>query len=150
MKTKEFLEVVTDLVRMQLPPELQEFQVTHRMSTLLKLYYQQPAVHYEVWVQKRKGEIEVGLHFEGDADSNSRNLAVLAQQADAIESALGDNVEIASWDRGWTRAHETVPLVPLNDDFVVELSLKVSGMIRTLEPLLRRKGVGGSASPTTS
>ena len=101
MKTGEFLEALLELARQQLPPELSGFQVTGPTMSLAKLHYGRPTVHYEVWIQKRRGEAELGLHFEGDAESNLRHLE------------------------------------PLNDDFLVELSFKLSAMIRTLEPLLR-------------
>ena len=136
MKTGEFLEGLLELVRQQLPPELSGFQVTGPAMSLAKLHYGRPAVHYEVWIQKRRGEVELGLHFEGDAESNRRHLELLSRRRDAIRSALGPGVDAESWDKGWTRVHETVPLEPLSDDFLVELSFKLSAMIRTLEPML--------------
>ena len=137
MKTGEFLEALSDLVRQQLSPELRDFQVTASPMSLVKLHYGRPTVHYEVWVQKRRGEVEMGLHFEGNAESNRRHLELLSEQRDAIRSALGPGVSAEPWDRGWTRVHETVPLEPLNDDFLIELSFKLSAMIRTLEPMVR-------------
>ena len=40
-------------------------------------------------------------------------------------------------DRGWTRAHETLELDPLDYDFLVEISFRLSAMIETFEPILR-------------
>ena len=137
MKTGEFLEALPDLVRQQLSPELRGFQVAASPMSLVKLHYGRPTIHYEVWIQKRKGEVEMGLHFEGDAERNRRHLELLSEQRDAIRSALGSGVDAEPWDRGWTRVHETVPLEPLNDDFLIELSFKLSAMIRTLEPMVR-------------
>ena len=136
MKTKEFLELLPDLVREQLPEELSDFQIAQRMSSLLKLYYDRPATHYEVWIQRRKGEVELGLHFEGDPDSNLEQLELLSRRGDEIRQVLGADLEIAQWDRGWTRAHETLILEPLDEDFLVEVSFKLSAMIRALEPIL--------------
>ena len=137
MKTKEFLELLPDLVREQLPEELTDFQIAHRMSSLLKLYYDRPAIHYEVHIQRMKKEVELGLHFEGQPDSNLEQLELLSRREDEIRQALGADVEIAQWDRGWTRAHETLILEPLDGDFLVEVSFKLSAMIRALEPILR-------------
>ena len=137
MKSREFLEILPEMVRQQLPPEFGDFQVISTMSTLMKIHYGVPTVHYEVWIQRRKKQVEVGLHFEGDRESNSTHLEMLRQRATDIRSALGDAVELEEWDKGWTRAHQTVPLEPLNDDFLVEVSFTLSGMIRTLEPILR-------------
>ena len=141
MKTKEFLESLSDLVRQQLPPELGDIQVHPRVTSLTKLYFERASVHYEVWIQKRRGMLELGLHFEGDPESNFRHLELLMGYWDEIRSSLGESVELQQWDRGWCRAHETVPLQPLSDDFLVEVSMKLSNMVRTLEPLLRASSV---------
>ena len=137
MKTKEFLGTLSDLGRQQLPPELSDFQVHPRVTSLTKLYYGMASIHYEVWIQKGRGIVELGLHFEGDPESNFRHLELLMGRWDEIRCSLGENVELQQWDKGWCRAHETVPLQPLSDDFLVEVSLKLSNMVRTLEPLLR-------------
>ena len=136
MKPREFLELLPDLVRQQLPPELEDFEVTGPTGSLVKLHYQRPTVHYEVWLRRRQKQVELGLHFEGDRDSNHRCLELLNQRSEDIRASLGPGVEVAPWDKGWTRVHETLPWEPLGDDFLVEVSLKLSGMIRTLEPLL--------------
>ena len=137
MKTKEFLETLPDLARQQLPPELRGFQVHPRVTTLMKLYYGHSSVHYEVWIQRRRGIVELGLHFEGDPESNFRHLELLRGFSEKIRSSLGDGAEVEQWGRGWTRVHQTLPLEPLSDDFMIEVSFELSGMIRTLEPLLR-------------
>ena len=137
MKTREFLENLPDLLRQQLPEELRDFQITGPMASLIKLHYGQPTVHYEVWVRKRMKQVELGLHFEGDRESNAENLDLLTRRREEIRSALGSEVEIGPWDKGWTRAHETLALEPMNLDFLVEVSFRLSGMMRTLEPILR-------------
>ena len=137
MKSREFLEILPEMVRQQLPRELSDFQVIGTMSTLMKLHYGVPTVHYEVWIRRRNKEVEVGLHFEGDRDTNSRHLEMLRQRSTDIRSALGDVVELEEWDKGWTRAHQAMPLEPLNDDFLVEVSFTLSGMMGTLEPIVR-------------
>ena len=137
MKTREFLDLLPDLVRQQLPPELSDFQVTRRRTSLTKLYFDQLAVHYEVHVQRTKQEVELGLHFESDPDSNFQYLELMSQRIKDIKKSLGPDVEVEEWVRGWSRVHETVPLEPLDDDFLVEISIKLSSMMRTLEPILR-------------
>lgn len=140
MKSREFLDILPEMVRQQLPPELGDFQVTRTMSTLIKLHYDVPSVHYEVWIQRRRKEVEVGLHFEGDREGNARHLERLRQRSKDIRSALGGEVALEEWDKGWTRAHQTVGLEPLNDDFLIEVSFVLSGMMRTFEPLVRTIG----------
>ena len=140
MRTKEFLELLPDLVRQQLPPELSDFQVAHRVTSLTKLYFDHLAVHYEVHIQRTKKEVELGLHFESDPDSNFEYLELMNQRTKDIKKSLGDDVEVAEWVRGWTRVHETLELDPLDDDFLVEVSFRLSAMIQTLEPILRGEG----------
>ena len=48
MKSREFLELLPDLVRQQLPPGLEGFQVIGPTGSLVKLHYHRPTVHYEV------------------------------------------------------------------------------------------------------
>ena len=141
MKTKEFLETLPELVRQQLPPELSDFQVHPRVYSLTKFHYGRASVHYETAIQKRQSTVEVALHFEGDPETNFRYLEFLESQSKKIRSSLGDKVEIEEWVRGWTRAYELIPLEPLTDDFLVEVSFKLSGMIRALEPILRSSPV---------
>ena len=89
MKTKEFLEALPDLVRQQLPSELGEFKVHPRVTSLTKFYYERSSIHYEVWVQKRRGIIELGLHFEGAPETNCRYLELLQSRSEQIEETLG-------------------------------------------------------------
>ncbi len=137
MKTKEFLETLPDLLRQQLPPELAGFQVHPRVTSLTKFYYGTASTHYEAWIQKRKGIIELGLHFEGEPESNFRHLELLQSRSPEIHESLGVGVELEEWVRGWTRAYESIPLEELTDDFLVEVSFKMWAMMQTLEPLLR-------------
>ena len=137
MKTKEFLETLPDLLRQQLPPELSGFQVHPRVTSLTKFYYDRATTHYEVSIHKRSAVLELGLHFEGEPESNFRHLELLQSLSPQIHESLGDDFEIEEWVRGWTRGYESIPLEPLTDDFLVEVSFKMSAMIQSLEPLLR-------------
>ena len=137
MKTKEFLELLPDLLRQQLPPEFADFQISHWGASLAKMYYDRLAVHYEVHIQKKKKEVELGLHFESDPDTNFQYLELMSQRSNDIKESLGADIEVEEWVRGWTRVHTTVQLDPLDDDFLVELSFRLSAMIQTLEPILR-------------
>ena len=136
MRRKEFLELLPDLIRQQLPKDLADVQVAHRITSLTKFYYNQPSFHYEVWIQKRRKEIELGLHFENGPDNNLAQLDLIREKADQIHGSLGNEVELHEWDRGWTRAHATLELDPIDCDFPVEISFRLSAMIQTLEPIL--------------
>ena len=92
MKPREFLELLPDLVRQQLPPELEDFEVMGPTGSLVKIHYQQPTVHYEVWLRRRLKQVELGLHFEGDRDSNHRAIDLLSERSQDIRASLGPKV----------------------------------------------------------
>jgi len=138
MKTREFLQLLPDLVRQQLPAELKEFQVAGSAMSLIKLHYGDPSIHYEAWIQRRTKELELGLHFEGDPVTNHHYLQLLNQYLHDIQAVLGKEVEVEEWARSWTRAHQTLPLQPLTDDFLVEVSVKLSATMKALEPMVRK------------
>ena len=144
-KTKEFLTEVVELVRMQLPPDLQEVHVVGPMGSLVKLHYGNPKVHYEVWVRRRDRVLEAGLHFEGRPEENARYLSELtARHAQAITS-LGPKVAPEEWAGSWTRVHQEFPFTKLDEDLLMVVSGRLAQIITTLEPAVRK-----IASSTTS
>jgi hypothetical protein len=139
MKTRDFLYSLPELVRQQLPPDLKDFEVAGPTFSLIKLHYGDRDMHYEVWLQRRQGLAEVGLHFEGSDDSNRRYLERMRRHLVEVHSALGPQVEAEQWTESWTRVHQSIPLQPLTDDFLFEIAFVLSQMIRTLEPLVREE-----------
>jgi hypothetical protein len=136
MRIRDFLHLTYDALPAQLPDELREHHWRVRWS-LLQIYFDSPAVHYEVWVQRKTGRIEIGLHFEGDPDANQRWAQALAPRALEIQSRLGPGVELEEWTRSWTRLHETRAI---EGDLTPALAEQVAGrlaeFIEALEPLL--------------
>jgi hypothetical protein len=137
LKTREFLAEAAELVRMQLPEELRDLQVVGPAGALIKLHYGDPSVHYEVWVRRRAGTIEVGLHFEGSADANSRYLAGMTGPYAPVLAALGPGVEPEEWAGSWTRVHQVFPLSVLDEDTLMVVSGCLAQMVRRLEPVVR-------------
>ncbi len=138
MSARHFLAEVLELLRMQLPPELKDFESAGPWGGLVKVHYGDPSANYEVWIQRRLGQIELGLHFEGEAQANARRLESLSTRLAEIRSQLGDQVEPEQWTARWTRIHETLPLAELDEDFLMELSTRLSRYICVLEPMLAR------------
>ena len=144
MKIQEFLRQVPELVRSQLPQDLRQFQTQGPMASLMKFHYGDPYVHYEVWVQRRMGLVEVGLHFEGNADINARYLEDLSARFGEIQAAFGPAVEAEQWTRSWTRIHQSIPLKPLDEDFLLEVSAYLSRIIMVLQPMVDEVVLGAS------
>jgi hypothetical protein len=147
MKVREFLALLSAQVASQLPPDLRGFSVQGPRGSLVKLYYGDSArIHYEVWVQRRLGQIELGLHFEADPETNVRLLALLAGQFVAVRRGLGPAAEPEQWTASWTRLHETLPLEPLDKTFLRRVASRMARYIRTLQPLLADAATAGPTS----
>ena len=138
MKTREFLAGVRELVRMQLPANLRDPHIVDSRAPLVKLYYVDPKIHYEVWVRKRDKFIEVGLHFEGLSESNGRYFDELTSRYPQVIGALGPQVEAERWTGSWTRVHQVVPFDILDEDILMVVSGCLAQMIIRLEPVVRK------------
>ena len=113
MKPQEFLSELPDLVRDHLPTELHNFHVAPRETSIAKLYFTNPKIHYEVWIRRKYQYIEIALHFEADRKTNQSFLELLETQRDAINSGVLSNLRIEPWEKGWTRAYQIIPWEPL-------------------------------------
>ena len=136
MSARHFLAEVLELLRMQLPGELKEFESVGPWHGLVKVHYGDPTAHYEVHVQRRHRQIELGLHFEGAAQENSRHLENMLTRMGDIKKQLGAEVEAEQWTRSWTRVHETMEMPVLDEDFLMELTSRLSQYIRALQPMV--------------
>jgi hypothetical protein len=148
---EQFLLDVQDVVAKRLPKPLRRYKWRSR-SSLLQVYFQEPAVHYEVWVQRKTGSVEIGLHFEGDRELNYRWAAALAEHAPEIQAQLGPDVELEEWTQKWTRLHEQRtmpggegwrPKDQLTDELVQQIGERLARFIEVLEPIMaeERKNV---------
>ena len=103
----------------------------------VKLWSGNKQLHYEVWIRDRLGVVELGLHFEADALTNARLLAAFRARERAIHRALGADVRIETWDRGWARVWEPVALANLDQAFLELIGGRIAAYVSALEPLLR-------------
>ena len=139
MRIKGFLHLVYDGLRGQLPVTLGEHDWRVRWS-LLQVYFEKPAVHYEVWVQRKARRIELGLHFECEREESYRWAEVLAPRAIEIQAQLGQNVELEEWTKSWTRLHETLHLeADLDDTLAAHVAQRLARYIEVLEPILEEE-----------
>jgi hypothetical protein len=135
---RDFLASTLASARELLPDELRDFQERVHGS-LAKVYYDDPSQHFEVWIRRAAGRVELGLHFESrDRATNARMLEWFADELGWIKAELGDRTEAEPWDRGWTRVHQTLPLpAALSAELGGELARRLARMIELLEPLRR-------------
>ena len=141
VRIRDFLIAVYDSLGKRLPKSLRDHQWRVRFS-LLQVYFESPAVHYEVWVQRKTGRIEIGLHFEGEPEENYRWAAALASRSLEIQSQLGPAVELEEWTRSWTRLHETRELGgALTVELAGEIARRLAEFIEVLEPIVAEERV---------
>lgn len=139
LTTADFLGQLASRVRDRLPAGLADFE-TRRGPALVKVFYGDPAVHYEAWLHRARGRLELGLHFERrDAAANARDLARLGADLLFLKFAIGAGIEAEPWDKGWTRIYEVVPLQPLSAAYVDQIADRWARLIEILEPLRREE-----------
>ncbi len=106
LATGDFLRGLLDAVRAQLSEELQSLEA-RQQGSLIKLYAQDPAIHFELWLHRSRGRAELGLHFETrDPDRNRRLLEYVTDDLLFLKEALGHGLEAEPWDKGWTRLYQ--------------------------------------------
>ena len=136
MTIKDFLNVVYNSLVKQLPKRYRKHQWRIRFG-YLQVYFADPAVHYEAWVQRRAARIELGLHFEGEREDNYRWAEVLGGRALEVQAQLGGEVELEEWTEVWTRLHETRRFAgALSEELAAEIAARMCQFIEVMEPIL--------------
>jgi hypothetical protein len=93
-------------------------------------------IHYEVWLQQARRQVEVGLHFEADSELNGWLLRRFAPEMPAIRHALGAGFELEQWTASWGRVHAYLPLAQVDDVLVGQVSQCLADTVVCLQPLL--------------
>ncbi len=137
MRVNEFLHLTAENTRSHLPARRRSFQ-TRTFYTFIQLYYTRRGIHYEVQVRGQARQIEVGLHFEADSETNAALLQYFSGHIFEIKDALGAQVEAEQWTASWTRIHELVPYTTLDDATAKTVAERMAQMIETLQPMLER------------
>ena len=138
MRYHEFLGRVGHLAGEELGEHTPPFQSRIRFS-LLQFYRDDPRIHYEVWLQRKTGRIEIGLHFEGEREVNYRWAAALSGRMPEIQAQLGPSIELEEWTRSWTRLHQTVPLGVLSEETARDVAARLVRLLRVMEPILAQE-----------
>ncbi|HEX9085349.1 MAG TPA: hypothetical protein VF836_11480 [Gemmatimonadaceae bacterium] len=136
LDSRTFLRGVVDRVQTRVPAD---FPPIHSISYsyMAQLWSGNKQLHYEAWIRDRLGVIEIGLHFEADALTNARLLAAFRARERAIHRALGADVRVEAWDKGWARVWEPIALATLDGSFLELIGGRIAAYVMALEPLLR-------------
>jgi hypothetical protein len=137
LKPATFLLRVAASLDRQMGATHQDFH--HQARSRLVQFWIGPdrTVHYELWVHERTAQLELGLHLESSPARNKALYRELDKCLLEIQAGLGPTLWLEEWDHGWVRLYETVPLWPLDDARVEQISERLSEIISFLQPLLR-------------
>lgn len=137
LNTRDFLAQVFDRVQTRLPPELQTLHVEN-LGWQMKLWADEPLIHFELWPHRSRDRVELGLHFETrNAARNACLLDYVEGELLFLKEALGQGLEAEPWDKGWTRLYITYPLERLGPDGVALISDAFATFVEALEPIRR-------------
>ena len=135
LDSRTFLRGVVDKVQEEIPADFSPIHST-AYSYMAQMWSGNKQLHYEAWIRDRLGVIELGLHFEADALTNARLLAAFRARERSIRRALGPDVRIEGWDKGWARVWEPVALVTLDRPFLDHIGTRIAAYVTALEPIL--------------
>ena len=139
MRVGEFLTLVQERASALLPDGIREGATARVSSSWLWVHYHSPKVHYEVWLARKTGRIEIGLHFEGPREFSYRWAEVIAPYMPEIQARLGPQMELEEWTASWARVHQTVPYDPLSDGLADEVARRFAETITVLQPIVERE-----------
>lgn len=134
---RAFLELVAETASAVLSGMDPEVRTT---ASLLQVYFGNPSQHYEVWLRRQVGRLEIGLHFEGPRDENQRRMMRLAEAMPEIVAELGPQVDLEQWTESWTRLHETHPLALLYEGQAEQVGKRLARYVQVLEPIVSPLG----------
>ncbi len=135
LRRQEFLAGVVEHLRHELPGELAEFRFKS-MSQLVKIYYDNERVHYEVWTSSNRSQTELGLHFEDGPISTAAYLAYFDQLIVELKHELGPTIELERWTTSWGHLFEILPLGKLTDFQTERTAKRLAELISVLQPLV--------------
>jgi hypothetical protein len=138
IKVSEFVKLVPQMARPQLPRHLRDFRV-FLMPWLSQVYYDDKLLHYEVVkLPPRYGDnrLEIGLHFESkDKTLNDLLLAGFDRHLFEIRAALGDDWWAEPWDRNWTKVYTAFNYQIMDEQLLEETAARLVSAIIVMQPI---------------
>ena len=122
-------------LKARLPAERRGFRTTRGRGRLMKVYFDEPAFHYEAWHHTGAGRLEVGLHFEATTDVNQAAFDYFRARMVEVKAGL-PRAELEPWDRGWSRLYETLPALRLDERVLDQTVDCMAVYVVTLQPLV--------------
>jgi hypothetical protein len=141
LRIRDFLALVHEGMTARLGARLGGLDWRQRFG-YLQYFRGDPAVHYEIWVQRKTERLEIGLHFEsGDRDRNYDAAALLGERAPEIVASVGPGYELEEWTAQWTRLHRSFAAPALTPELAAEAAGRAAALIAALEPIVEELGL---------
>ncbi len=134
--TDFFAALRTELKR-ALPAQYRGFRWSRGRGRLMKVHFDDPSFHYEVWHHTGAGRLEVGLHFESSPGRNQEAFEFFRSRIVEVKAAL-PRAELEPWDRGWMRLYETLPALRLDRDVLEASAGLTAAYVAALQPMLEQ------------
>lgn len=133
LKAREFVFFCEDLALAALGAE---FPRPDRKVewTILQLSFGDPKAHFELQPHVARGMVELGLHFEGDVETNDRRAQRIAADAVEVMAGLGPAWELEAWTPSWRRIHRVFHFETLTDELGREVAKEFATALRVLLP----------------
>jgi len=140
LNRNEFFAAIIVHLRRRIPNHLYEFR--HRANPmLLKIDYGHERIHFEVWPDAMRRQIEIGLHFEDGPESTAAYLAYFDARIVEIKHQLGPRIELERWTASWGHIFELADLEPLNHDFARAVTDRLIAQMTVLQPMVEEAAV---------
>lgn len=107
-----------------------------RRNSMLQVGCGWPGLHYEAWLQRGRGQVELGLHFEASQEFNARMLCAFAPEMLAIRHELGPEFELEQWTERWGRIHRYLSFEAVDVALTDRVAASMLAMIECLQPRL--------------
>lgn len=135
-----FFDDIIRKLRVELPENLRQFRVSN-YSYLIKLYYGNERVHFEVWVDSERSQIEIGLDFEDGAESTSAYLSYFDRRIVEIKDRTGPTLELERWTRTWGHFVEVYPIEPFDRETARMIADRMVVIMSVLQPLIEEAAI---------
>ena len=87
LRIREFLSLVHEGMVTRLGAKLGDLAWRQRFG-YLQYYRGDPAIHYEIWVQRKTERLEIGLHFEGPDRERRLRVSLMERVRPRLDLAL--------------------------------------------------------------
>jgi hypothetical protein len=135
-----FFADITRYLRAELSDDLRDFQL-RQTPFLMKVYYQNERVHFEVWVDSLRQQIEIGLDFEDGAESTAAYLEFFDKRIVEIKEQTGPSLELERWTKTWGHFVEVYPIDPLTRERALFIAERMVTFISVLQPMVEEANI---------